>query len=267
MPAKVLTSKTVRGTLRWAYRPNLSYRTYDFERSGSAFCVPSRASELAIVLAGEAWLEMGARRQALRIRPGEAGMVFKNTPHLSHFASGTRLVIFDLPSLGEEPLGLSFLDAKKLPGWMCELAVLAAESRDEEVAARCLSRACELSALRRASHRELTLEHAHGTATCIRIKALLDSHYREPIRLGDIAARARRDKDYVIRGFHQNFGVTPMAYVQFLRTEHFVWSLLKAPDDSLLDLALSAGVGDYSTFSRRIRSRFGAPPSRLVCCD
>jgi AraC-like DNA-binding protein len=108
------------------------------------------------------------------------------------------------------------------------------------------------------------LEPIHNTPLMHAIKRELEAQYTEPVRIADLAARHHLDTHYLIRGFRRNFGFTPLAYVQFLRREHFLWELMRPDRRHLLELAVEAGFGDYATFCRKLRGLCGRPPSQLL---
>ena len=109
------------------------------------------------------------------------------------------------------------------------------------------------------------LETRHTTALMLAVKRYLEAHYALPLDLALLASRFGVDRYYLVRAYTRNFGLSPIAYANALRIEHFVWSLLEdAAPGKLVELAGDAGFGDYSTFCRRIRDRFGRAPSELV---
>jgi methylphosphotriester-DNA--protein-cysteine methyltransferase len=73
------------------------------------------------------------------------------------------------------------------------------------------------------------------------------------------------DAFYLSRGFTRSIGVTPKCFLQALRREHFLRSLLStAGRRRLTALAFDAGFDDYAAFCRFVRRELGTPPSGLL---
>ena len=118
--------------------------------------------------------------------------------------------------------------------------------------------------LLRRSPRPTPLHLIHNTRRMLAVKQHLDRLHHAPINLEELARQHNMDRYYLARGFRQNFGVTPREYLQFLRMEHFAWSLLQPRAAALTRLSSDAGFGDYSTFCRRVQRAFGKAPSDLI---
>ncbi|MFC1611186.1 helix-turn-helix domain-containing protein [Myxococcota bacterium] len=220
----------------------------------------TRSSELTLVLEGELWLEMGPGQQYHHVAEGEACVVFAGTPHRVAMTPGTRFVIVDIPrerfpvealGIAKVPTPVGVSDRAWEDVWQGKGAV---GSLGPWVTAT----------LERAPGRALLFEPAHNTGLMCQIKRELEAGHTAPVRVADIAGRRKLDTHYLIRAFRRNFGFTPLAYVQFLRREHFLWALMQSDAPHMLDLALDAGFNDYATFCRQIRGLYGRPPSRLI---
>jgi AraC-like DNA-binding protein/mannose-6-phosphate isomerase-like protein (cupin superfamily) len=255
---RVLRSGQSDRELRWIARRGLSIRSYTVRaESEPQFCVSTRSSELTVLLDGEAWFELGPARQQLRLRPDQGCVILRGTPHRMAVTEDARFLIIDI-DLHETPreAGMILLPAippalsRAMPGlWDLRRLPSAAElSRWDEVV-----RGQPLTAV----------EGTHNTRRMLDVKSFLERHYTGPIDLQSLACRHGIDRYYLVRAFRRNFGAPPSAYIQFLRLEHFAWSLLRG-EGEITRRACEAGYGDYSTFCRRIRQAFGRPPSELV---
>jgi transcriptional regulator GlxA family with amidase domain len=84
--------------------------------------------------------------------------------------------------------------------------------------------------------------------------------YAEPLRVEELAERARMSSS----AFHRNFSaVTSMSPIQFqktLRLQEARLRLLSQPGD-VAGAAYAVGYESASQFSREYRRHFGAPPS------
>ncbi|WP_176731899.1 helix-turn-helix transcriptional regulator [Micromonospora rhizosphaerae] len=93
-----------------------------------------------------------------------------------------------------------------------------------------------------------------------RALAWIDHHFREPIRLADVAAVACLSPHYFSVLFRQATGVTFQDYLAGRRLQ-FARSLLAASDLPVTQVCHAAGFNDLTHFSRSFRRRFGRSPS------
>jgi AraC-like DNA-binding protein len=240
-----------------------SFRAYDLQVAREPWpCVSTRSSELTWVLEGECWIEFGPARQQQRVLPGQGFIVLRGTPHTVHVSPGTRFVVMDLPVGVPDLLGVAFLPSgcihpsldRRLPSLWEQQGPLPVENLEVRVQDLLLSLPSGCVA---------PLEIAHSTRSMLEVKRFLEDHFAEPISIGQVAERFQLDRFYLLRNFKSNFGFTPLSYVRDLRLEHFIWSMMLRGDRTHTEAALDSGFGDYSTFCREVRARFGSPPSRL----
>lgn len=238
-------------------------------KADPSFCVSTRSSELTFVLEGELEIAVGPTRRSVVARAGEGALVLRGTPHTTRVARGTRFVIVDLPAVPTAELGVVPLAAGAIPRALERRIPELWDQRATEPAHALEPTVGELVA-RALPSGVVTIDGAHATARMLAVKKHLEASYAGPVDLDGVARRFGIDRFYLVRAYTKNFGLSPMAYVQALRLEHFVWSLMAAQGpassepESLVELAGDAGYGDYSTFCRRIRGRFGRAPSELV---
>lgn len=88
----------------------------------------------------------------------------------------------------------------------------------------------------------------------------VETHFREPITLADVAAEARLSPNYLSERFRQVTGIPFQAYLQHLRLR-FARSLLASTPLSVIEVCHAAGFNDASHFGRAYRRRYGETPT------
>jgi len=112
---------------------------------------------------------------------------------------------------------------------------------------------------------ELASEGFSGPVNPRRIERLqrvlnyLEEHWREPIRLDDVAKVAALHPQSLSRFFRQNLGRTFQEYLIRLRLSQAVRELLET-DHSVTEIAFSCGYRNLANFNRHFRSRYGQAP-------
>lgn len=87
----------------------------------------------------------------------------------------------------------------------------------------------------------------------------IDQHYKEPIRLHDIAAYADVNAYYLSHFFKNDVGFSPMQYV-ILRRIGEAQNLLINTDMSITRIAVSVGYNNSNYFQNVFRKTFGMTP-------
>lgn len=95
-----------------------------------------------------------------------------------------------------------------------------------------------------------------------RAEEYLRTHYREPVRLSDLAAELGIHPVYCCRAFHRAVGCTVTAYVRLLRLTE-AGRLALAEDQPLAQVAAHAGFADQAHFTRTLSRAVGMTPARL----
>lgn len=90
----------------------------------------------------------------------------------------------------------------------------------------------------------------------------LATNFFEPVSLDDAANRCGVSRRYFTAAFKRRTGVTWLAYVTRLRTEHAV-RLLCETDRKITSIAYQSGFEEMSTFYRAIRKQTGRTPTEL----
>ena len=105
-------------------------------------------------------------------------------------------------------------------------------------------------------------DRAPGPADERRISAILrliEAHYSEPLRLGQLASTARMSAFHFLRTFRQVTGLTPHQYLLRTRLREAA-TRLATGRERILDIALASGFEDLSNFNHAFRAEFGVSP-------
>ena len=87
---------------------------------------------------------------------------------------------------------------------------------------------------------------------CMAIKDYIDTHYKDPLSLDQLAAQAHQNKYYVAHTFKEAFGVPPMRYLMERRVEESKY-LLDETDHSIGQIASIVGFSSSSHYSQAFR--------------
>lgn len=93
-------------------------------------------------------------------------------------------------------------------------------------------------------------------------KDLMYSCYDQQLCLNDIATAACMQTHYFLRQFKKNFGITPHQYLTRRRLD-VSRNLLKDKEKSVLEICLTIGFADPSSFSKLFKARFGVSPQQF----
>ncbi|MGC9346575.1 MAG: AraC family transcriptional regulator [Anaerolineae bacterium] len=94
------------------------------------------------------------------------------------------------------------------------------------------------------------------------VKAFVQNHLAEPLRLEDLAAEVGLSKYYFCREYKKATGTTPMAFVRQVRVE-MARSLLLSTSWTLRAIAQQVGFSDEFQLSRVFRRVTGLSPSEV----
>jgi AraC family transcriptional regulator len=94
-----------------------------------------------------------------------------------------------------------------------------------------------------------------------RAEESLRASFREPLTLSALSAQAGVHPVHFVRAFRARFGSPPGAYVRSLKIAWAAQALL-ATERPLSEIALQAGFGDQSHFTRVFRRETGQTPAR-----
>ena len=88
----------------------------------------------------------------------------------------------------------------------------------------------------------------------------LSAHYREPVRLEDVARALGVSKAHLSRCFSERIGVNFRTYINTLRANQ-AKMLLRSTTENVMSIALECGFESQRTFNRVFAEIYGMPPS------
>jgi AraC family transcriptional regulator, L-rhamnose operon regulatory protein RhaS len=91
--------------------------------------------------------------------------------------------------------------------------------------------------------------------------AYLESHFDEPLQIGELARRAHLSIRHFSRIFAENYGLPPLAYLQGLRLRH-ACTLLRQSGLQVTRIAQECGYRDGNLFCRQFKARYGLSPTQ-----
>lgn len=92
-------------------------------------------------------------------------------------------------------------------------------------------------------------------------KQFIDTHYREPIGLKEIAEAAGKSKFHLTREFEKKLGVTPTRYLTEVRLEHSA-KLLVSSTEHLESIAKQVGFAGANYFGKVFMKHIGVSPTQ-----
>ncbi|MFB3902443.1 MAG: PocR ligand-binding domain-containing protein [Acidobacteriota bacterium] len=99
-----------------------------------------------------------------------------------------------------------------------------------------------------------------------RAKEYIRVHFREPLRLGDVARRAYLSPAYFSHVFRQTTTACFSEYLQQVRIAESA-KLLRTTEHSITEIACSVGFNNISHFNRVFRKLVGCSPSQYRACS
>jgi two-component system response regulator YesN len=99
--------------------------------------------------------------------------------------------------------------------------------------------------------------HESTVAAAVRY---MEEHYREPLRVEQVAASVFLSPDRFTEVFAQGMGRTPRDYLRHLRVEQ-AKMLLTTTDLPIARVAEASGFGEAAYFTRVVRAETGMTPS------
>lgn len=88
-----------------------------------------------------------------------------------------------------------------------------------------------------------------------------NSHYKQKIRLEDLASQLSLNHTYLSYFFHKHMGISYYEYLTRIRLRQAIY-LLNNTDKSIIELALESGFPDAKAFSTAFKHYFNSTPGR-----
>ena len=92
-----------------------------------------------------------------------------------------------------------------------------------------------------------------------RLRAFIEAHFQERIRLETLAALANLSVSHFCRAFKQTIGVAPHAYL-IRRRIGYAQRMMLATEKSIVEIANEAGFADQAHFGRTFQKMFHTSP-------
>lgn len=88
------------------------------------------------------------------------------------------------------------------------------------------------------------------------------THFREKIKINDLASHIGISRSYLVRIMRQQTGLSPQAYLIKVRMENAAELLLRSRD-TIREIAADSGYDDALAFSKVFKRYFGVSPSEF----
>ena len=98
------------------------------------------------------------------------------------------------------------------------------------------------------------------SAECNLVKAYIDTHFKEPLTLEELARQAHQNKYYVSHAFKEAFGMSPIQYLMYRMVEESKY-LLADTNSPVAEISFIAGFSSPSHFSQAFRRLEGVTPN------
>ena len=92
-----------------------------------------------------------------------------------------------------------------------------------------------------------------------KVLSFIETHYKEPITLADMAKQCGMNRNYFCRAFKEYTSKTPVEYLNYYRIESACEQIV-GTEDKLIDIAMNCGFNDYSYFIKVFKSHKGVTP-------
>jgi AraC family L-rhamnose operon transcriptional activator RhaR/AraC family L-rhamnose operon regulatory protein RhaS len=92
------------------------------------------------------------------------------------------------------------------------------------------------------------------------VVAHIQKHFREPLRVSELARLAHFSESQFQRTFKRTYNTAPQKFVQQVRL-HEAGEMLKDPNRDITNIALETGFSSSSLFSTQFKRQFGQTPS------
>lgn len=111
--------------------------------------------------------------------------------------------------------------------------------------------------------REDTRRQKKNRERCNRLITYIEANYANPISNQDLADLVHLSKDRFEHFFRENFGATPLQYVQNYRMK-MAKKLIKEGNTPVSQVAQMVGFAEYTYFGRCFRNHYGCTPTQMA---
>jgi len=87
----------------------------------------------------------------------------------------------------------------------------------------------------------------------------VEQNIKKITSLSDICKEFHYSKNYIIRIFNKEFGITPIQYINDVKLKHAMY-LLETTSKPISEIASDCGYSDYAYFYKRFVQKVGIPP-------
>ena len=105
-----------------------------------------------------------------------------------------------------------------------------------------------------------TIESKSMNKECMQVKRYLDVHFREPLKLQQLAAHVHINKFYLAHSFQKTYGTSPVSYMIDLRIAESKHMLVET-DYSVSHISQATGFSSPSYFAQTFKKRVLISPN------
>ena len=110
--------------------------------------------------------------------------------------------------------------------------------------------------------REKDIRHSRRLDALSKITTYMREHYREELKLSDVAATFGYSDAYLSRMFQKYAGINYKDYMQAIRTEHGYRQLVET-DMTISDISMENGFPNNKAFSKAFYKKYGIMPAEF----
>ena len=110
--------------------------------------------------------------------------------------------------------------------------------------------------------REKDIRHSRRLDALSKITTYMREHYREELKLSDVAATFGYSDAYLSRMFQKYAGINYKDYLQAIRTEHGYRQLIETKM-TISDISMENGFPNNKAFSKAFYKKYGIMPAEF----
>lgn len=237
--------------------------------------IPHLHRDFELIYVDEGELTVNIENEEFSIKEGNAVLVLQNEIHSFSTKLHSRIWV----AVFSEDYVRDFtkeIELRRINSHSIELSVsersfllenLIFGDRERFIVSACLAYACGLF-LRRCTEKCTSVPKNTVKNELIHsILTYLNAHYKENIRLSDIAAELGYEEHYVSRIFNKFFGKSLTSFVNEYRIYYARTLMRNEPSLTLTEIAFASGFGSLRNFNRAYLSIVGKAPKRNANID